>query len=121
MKFLRLFRAVLSLCVLALFTGCKAGGEAEVPVALTWEMGAGDIEPGYYENSFVLKNISEAPLAGGWTIYYSQLPRYVKQEGNPAVKVEAVNGNFFKMYLRRILLRWLPAIPYVSPSVVLIS
>lgn len=98
MKFLSLFRAVLSLCVLALFAGCKAGGEAEVPVALTWEMGAGDIEPGYYENSFVLKNISEAPLAGGWTIYYSQLPRYVKQEGNPAVKVEAVNGNFFKMY-----------------------
>lgn len=98
MKFLRLFRAVLSLCVLALFTGCKAGSEAEVPVALTWEMGAGDIEPGYYENSFVLKNISEAPLAGDWTIYYSQLPRYVKQEGNPAVKVETVNGNFFKMY-----------------------
>ena len=61
-------------------------------------MGASDIDPGYYENSFVLKNISGAPLFKDWAIYYSQLPRYVKQEGTPAVRVEAVNGNFFKMY-----------------------
>ena len=33
-----------------------------------------------------------------WTIYYSQLPRGVKQEGASEVKVEVVNGNFFKMY-----------------------
>lgn len=97
MKILKLPLAGLLLCVMTLFVGCKTSGEQKAPVALTWEMGASDIEPGYYENSFVLKNISEAPLAQGWTIYYSQLPRNVRQVGNPAVRVEAVNGNFFKM------------------------
>ncbi|GAB6868003.1 family 20 glycosylhydrolase [Bacteroides rodentium JCM 16496] len=61
-------------------------------------MGASDIEPGYYENTFILKNISQKPLKKNWTIYYSQLPRGVKQEGASEVKVEVVNGNFFKMY-----------------------
>ena len=78
-------------------SGCGTGDKPEAPVSLTWEMGASDIDPGYYENSFVLKNISGAPLSKDWAIYYSQLPRYVKQEGTPAVRVEAANGNFFKM------------------------
>ena len=97
MRFLKLPLAGLLLSVTALFTGCKTSGEPQAPVALTWEMGADEVEPGYYENTFVLKNISKAPLKNDWTIYYSQLPRNVRQEANPAVKVEAVNGNFFKM------------------------
>ena len=98
MRFLKLPLAGLLLFVMTLFTGCKTSNEQKAPVALTWEMGAGEIEPGYYENTFILKNISKEPLKKGWTIYYSQLPRGVKQEGNPAVRVEVVNGNFFKMY-----------------------
>lgn len=47
---------------------------------------------------FIIKNISQKPLKKNWTIYYSQLPRGVKQEGASEVKVEVVNGNFFKMY-----------------------
>lgn len=86
------------LSVTALLTGCKAtSNEQKAPVALTWEMGAKGIEPGYYENTFILKNLSDEPLSEGWAIYYSQLPRNIKQEANAAVKVEAVNGNFFKM------------------------
>lgn len=97
MSILKLPLAGLLLCVMALFAGCKTTNEQKAPVSLTWEMGASNIEPGYYENSFILKNISEQPLTKEWAIYYSQLPRGVKQEGNPAVKVEVVNGNFFKM------------------------
>lgn len=90
--------AGLLLSVMALFTGCKTtSNEQKAPVILTWEMGAKGIEPGYYENTFILKNISETPLTKDWTIYYSQLPRGIKQEANAAVKIEAVNGNFFKM------------------------
>ena len=83
---------------MALFAGCKTSNEPTAPVALPWEMGASDIEPGYYENTFILKYISLKPLNKNWTIYYSQLPRGVKQEGASEVKVEVVNGNFFKMY-----------------------
>ena len=97
MRFLKLPLAGLLLFVMILFTGCKTSNEQKAPVALTWEMGASNIEPGYYENTFVLKNISDEPLPKDWAIYYSQLPRGVKQEAAPAVKVEVVNGNFFKM------------------------
>lgn len=97
MRFLKLPLAGLLLFVMTLFTGCKTSNEQKAPVALTWEMGASNIEPGYYENTFVLKNISDEPLPKDWAIYYSQLPRGVKQEAAPAVKVEVVNGNFFKM------------------------
>ncbi|WP_320887543.1 family 20 glycosylhydrolase [Bacteroides clarus] len=98
MKILKLPLAGLLFCTVPFWTGCGTSDKSEAPVSLTWEMGASDIAPGYYENSFVLKNISDAPLSKDWTIYYSQLPRNVKQAGNPAVKVESVNGNFFKMY-----------------------
>ncbi len=98
MKILKLPLAGLLFCTVPFWTGCRTSDKSEAPVSLTWEMGASDIAPGYYENSFVLKNISDAPLPKDWTIYYSQLPRNVKQAGNPAVKVESVNGNFFKMY-----------------------
>ena len=96
MKFLKFPLMGVLLFVMTLFTGCKASKEQNAPVALTWEMGASNIEPGYYENAFILKNISNEPLDKGWTIYYSQLPRRIKQGGNPTVKVETVNGNFFK-------------------------
>lgn len=98
MKILKLPLAGLLFCTVPFWTGCGTSDKSEAPVSLTWEMGASDIAPGYYENSFVLKNISDAPLPKDWTIYYSQLPRNVKQAGNPAVEVESVNGNFFKMY-----------------------
>ena len=98
MKIFKLPLAGLLFCTAPLLAGCGTSDKPEAPVSLTWEMGTGNAEPGYYENSFVLKNISGAPLPRNWTIYYSQLPRNVKQVGNPAVKVEPVNGNFFKMY-----------------------
>lgn len=98
MKILKLPLAGLLFCTAPLLAGCGTSDKPEAPVSLTWEMGTSNVEPGYYENSFVLKNISGAPLPRNWTIYYSQLPRNVKQVGNPAVRVESVNGNFFKMY-----------------------
>ena len=99
MRILKLPLAGLLFCVMALFAGCKTSNEPKAPVALTWEMGASDIEPGYYENSFVLKNISQRlsnKRTGRFTIH--SFPRGVKQEGASEVKVEVVNGNFFKMY-----------------------
>lgn len=51
MRILKLPLAGLLFCVMALFAGCKTSNEPKAPVALTWEMGASDIEPGYYENT----------------------------------------------------------------------
>ena len=48
-----------SLCLLLVISGCKSTDGAKAPVSLTWKMGAVEVQPGYYENSFVLKNISD--------------------------------------------------------------
>ena len=48
MRILKLPLAGLLFCVMALFAGCKTSNEPKAPVALTWEMGASDIEPGEY-------------------------------------------------------------------------
>lgn len=69
-----------SLCLLLVISGCKSTDGAKAPVSLTWKMGAVEVQPGYYENSFVLKNISDVPLEKDWIIYYSQLPREILQE-----------------------------------------
>ena len=87
-----------SLCLLLVISGCKLTDAMKAPVSLTWEMGAAEVQPGYYENSFVLKNISDVPLEKDWIIYYSQLPREILQEESAPVKVEVVNANFFRMY-----------------------
>lgn len=63
MKIFRRPLAGLLFCTMPFWAGCGTGDKPEAPVSLTWEMGASDIEPGYYENSFVLKNISGAPLS----------------------------------------------------------
>ena len=87
-----------SLCLLLVISGCKSTDGAKAPVSLAWKMGAVEVQPGYYENSFVLKNISDVPLGKDWIIYYSQLPREILQEESAPVKVEVVNANFFRMY-----------------------
>lgn len=87
-----------SLCLLLVISGCKSTDGAKAPVSLTWKMGAVEVQPGYYENSFVLKNISDVPLEKDWIIYYSQLPREILLEESAPVKVEVVNANFFRMY-----------------------
>ena len=87
-----------SLCLLLVISGCKSTDGAKAPVSLTWKMGAVEVQPGYYENSFVLKNISNVQKEKDWIIYYSQLPREILQEESAPVKVEVVNANFFRMY-----------------------
>ena len=69
MRILKLPLAGLLFCVMALFAGCTTSNEPKAPVALTWEMGESAIEPGYYESTFILKNISPNPLNQYCTIY----------------------------------------------------
>lgn len=87
------------LCIFLLTTsGCKSAGELHAPVSLVWEMGSTGLAHGYYENSFTLKNISDAPLGKDWVIYYSQFPRKVQQDASSPVRIEQVNATYFKMY-----------------------
>ena len=53
------------LCILFFAGGCKSTNDSGAPVSLTWEMGNYDENGKYYENSFVLKNISDTPVGKG--------------------------------------------------------
>lgn len=86
------------LCILLAASGCKSANDSTAPVSLTWEMGNYDENGKYYENSFVLKNISDAPLGKDWEIFYSQFPRKILPDASSPVKVEQVNATYFKMY-----------------------
>ena len=86
------------LCVLLVAGGCKPANDSKAPVSLTWEMGSYDSNSKYYENSFVLKNISNTPLGKDWEIFYSQFPRNIRQDVSSPVRVEQVNATYFKMY-----------------------
>lgn len=86
------------LCILLAAGGCKSANDSKAPVSLTWEMGNYDENGKYYENSFVLKNISDAPLGKDWEIFYSQFPRKILSNASSPVKVEQVNATYFKMY-----------------------
>lgn len=86
------------LCILLAAGGCKSANDSKAPVSLTWEMGNYDENGKYYENSFVLKNISDAPLGKDWGIFYSQFPRKILPNASSPVKVEQVNATYFKMY-----------------------
>ena len=86
------------LFILLLAGSCKSANESRAPVALTWEMGSYDGNGKYYENSFVLKNVSDAPIGKDWEIYYSQFPRSIRQDASSPVRVEEVNATLFKIY-----------------------
>lgn len=86
------------LCILLAAGGCKSANDSKAPVSLTWEMGNYDENGKYYENSFVVKNISDAPLGKDWEIFYSQFPRKILPDASSPVKVEQVNATYFKMY-----------------------
>lgn len=87
----------LLLASLMLCSGCKQAAEPQAPVTLKWSASAEGSVNGFYENTFVLKNVSDKALKADWSIYYNQLPRKIKQADDAAVRVEDVNGNYFRM------------------------
>ena len=82
---------------MALLTAC-CPKQTNLPVSLTWEMGANSIEPGCYENTFYIVNTGKTALNENWIIYYNQIggtPVYA--EGDP-LKAERIMSTYFKLY-----------------------
>ncbi len=98
MKKQKLYAAGLLLLLLVWTSGCKPAKEANTPLSLTWEMGKIHPEEGTYENSFILKNLSDAPVGKDWVIYYAQLPHHIQQETSSKVKIEWISGTYHKIY-----------------------
>ncbi|GHT54022.1 hypothetical protein FACS189446_2780 [Bacteroidia bacterium] len=90
--------AIFIFCV-ALLAGCNTQKTANLPLSLTWEMGANGIQPGYYENTFYLVNTGETVLDGNWVIYFNQISAGNALHTDEApLAVERVQSTLFKMY-----------------------
>ncbi|TWV14664.1 family 20 glycosylhydrolase [Bacteroidaceae bacterium HV4-6-C5C] len=69
----------------------------ESPISLTWTDKGYNTETKFYDNEFVLKNVSQKRIDNRWMIYYSQLPREIKQVHSKDVQIEVLNGNFYRI------------------------
>ncbi|MDR0540649.1 MAG: carbohydate-binding domain-containing protein [Dysgonamonadaceae bacterium] len=91
-------RLLFGFCI-ALLTACNTSKTSNLPVSLTWEMGANGIEPGYYENTFYLVNTGETALDGNWVIYFNQISAGATRNTEEApLAVERIQSTYFKMY-----------------------
>ena len=78
--------------------GCQTSQKTtEAPLEVRWEMGE-NLPDRTYTNSFTIFNRSDKPLEQDWVIYFSQLPRVMINDSLATVRVERINGDFFRMY-----------------------
>lgn len=87
----------LSLITLLLIYSCSSKVATQAPVSLTWINGGYNSQTEYYDNVFIIKNISEKPIDKDWVLYFSQLPREIKSVQTDEINLEVVNANYFKL------------------------
>jgi len=85
-------------CLLLLACHPQTQKSGELSIALKWEMGKNDVEPGCYESTFYLKNTGTKPLTGDWTIYFNQIePVNSIQAAGAPLKIEWITSTYHKM------------------------
>lgn len=92
-NYLLLLSMILTLSV----TNC-GNVETNVPIALTWEMGVNQIEPGVYENTFRITNTGSSVLDNQWVIYYNQLPVAPIPQPDAAFVVEEISSTYYRLF-----------------------
>jgi hexosaminidase len=82
-----------------MLSACQAQKSGEPSVALTWEMGKNNVQPGYYESTFYVKNTGTKTLSGDWTIYFNQIDPIISEQAadDAPLKIEWITSNYHKM------------------------
>lgn len=88
---------ILSLFSIVLSSAAYSMTQADIPVRLEWKMGQNNFEGDAYSNSFVITNISHNQLDSDWEIYYNQITRKIISVDNPAVNIEEVKTNLYRI------------------------
>ena len=70
---------------------------AQSPISVKWTMGTNGAEKGYYSSTFVIKNVSDAPLAADWQFYFSQFSRTVKLPEACPVTIKEVSTTYYQV------------------------
>ena len=83
--------------IFSLLAGCALLTAAQSPVAVRWEMGTNDAEPGWYSSRFVIKNTSGKVLEREWVLFFNQFSRTVKLPDASPVDVEEVSTTYYRV------------------------
>lgn len=86
-----------TLLLIYITTSCSGAGDKS-PVALTWSDNGYNAESDTYDNTLIIRNISNKDIDNNWTIYYSQLPRAIKRVDSKDISIEVINANYFKIF-----------------------
>ena len=70
---------------------------AQSPLAVRWEMGQNEAEPGFYSSRFVLKNVSGDTLQSNWGFFFNQFSRSVKLLAGSPVDVKEESATYYHM------------------------
>jgi len=70
---------------------------AQAPVEVRWEMGQNEAEKGYYSSRFVIKNVSQDPLANNWQLYFNQFSRSLKMPETSVVDIKEVSTTYYQI------------------------
>ena len=64
---------------------------AQSPIAVDWHMGQNNTVNNNYSSRFVIKNVSNQPLAGDWQFFFNQFSRSVSLPAGCPVDVEEIS------------------------------
>lgn len=79
-----------------LFFNC-AEQKNKKAISVIWEMGENQIEPGVYENTFLIVNNSKHAISDNWAIFFNQQPAAVRPQKDVAISIEQINSTYYKM------------------------
>lgn len=67
------------------------------PISVRWEMLRNGAEKGYYSSRFVIKNVSQQPLADNWQFYFNQFSRKLKLADTLPVDIKEVSTTYYQV------------------------
>lgn len=67
------------------------------PISVRWEMLRNGAEKGYYSSRFVIKNVSQQPVADNWQFYFNQFSRKLKLADTPPVDIKEVSTTYYQV------------------------
>ncbi|MBQ9576288.1 MAG: family 20 glycosylhydrolase [Muribaculaceae bacterium] len=70
---------------------------AQSPIAVDWHMGQNNTVNNNYSSRFVIKNVSNQPLAGDWQFFFNQFSRSVKLPAGCPVDVEEISTTYYRI------------------------
>lgn len=79
-------------CLLAALTM-----SAQSPIAVDWQMGQNNTNANNYSSRFVIKNVSNQPLAADWQFFFNQFSRAVTLPAGCPVDVEEVSTTYYRL------------------------